>query len=166
MNSPERVILLVEDDPNDVFFLQYAFEGAGIRNPLHIVTDGQHAIDYLTGLGRYADRAGAPPPCLVLLDLKLPVVTGLHVLQWVRERPELHSLIVIVLTSSSEEKDILEAYRLGARSYLVKPVSLEQRLSLAQNLKSFWLELSRIPELSACPRPMPDVVGSTALSRD
>jgi len=138
-------ILLVEDDQNDVFFLQYAFETANITNPLHVVTDGEQAIDYLAGNGKYSDRALYPLPCLVLLDLKLPVKMGIDVLRWIHQQSELRHLLVIILTSSTNTEDIDEAYRLGARSYLVKPLSVDNRLGLAEMLKSYWLELNQFP---------------------
>lgn len=149
MNGDNRTILLIEDDQNDVFFLQYAFEVANITNPLQVVVDGQQAIDYLAGTGKYADRSQFPFPCLVLLDLKLPVKMGIDVLQWIHQQPQLCSLLVLVLTSSSNVEDIDEAYRLGARSYLVKPLSVEKRLELARLIKSYWLNLNQFPSFSA-----------------
>lgn len=145
MDPKTATILLVEDDPNDVFFLQYAFEQAGIRNPLHPVEDGQHAIDYLAGNGKYSDRAKFPLPCIVLLDLKMPGVSGLDVLRWIKEQPHLASILVIVLTSSKDINDVYETYKLGARSFLVKPLSLEERLEVAKAIKAYWIELNVLP---------------------
>jgi len=144
-------ILLVEDDPNDVFFLQYAFESAGITNPVQVLEDGQKAIDYLAGNGRFSERKKFPFPCLVLLDLKLPVKMGLDVLRWIQQQPDLQTLIVIVLTSSSDRVDIEEAYRLGARSYLVKPLSVDARLEMAKALKHYWLGVNQMPHHCAPP---------------
>src|SRR4051812_17763959 len=115
MPAASATILLVEDDPNDVFFIQYAFEQAGIRNPTRVAENGQEAIDYLAGNGKFADRSQYPTPAIVLLDLKLPMVMGLDVLRWIKGRPELHTLLVIVMTSSKDPNDICEAYQLGAR---------------------------------------------------
>src|SRR5215467_12684146 len=140
-------ILLVEDDPNDVFFLRYAFEQAGIRNPLLAVEQGQEAINYLSGKGKYNDRSQHPLPCIILLDLKMPGVSGLEVLRWIKEQPYLACVIVIVLSSSNNESDIHEAYALGARSYLVKPLSVEERMSLAKAIKAYWLELNMLPRI-------------------
>ena len=145
MNQTQYPILLVEDDPNDVFFLQYAFESAGVANPAQVVEDGQQAIDYLAGTGHFVDRNKFPLPCLVLLDLKLPVKMGMEVLRWLRQQPGLQTIIVIVLTSSSNREDIDESYRLGVRSYVVKPLTVEARLELAKALKHYWLELSEMP---------------------
>lgn len=147
MVSAEETILLVEDDQNDVFFLQYAFQEAGIKNPVQVATEGQQAIDYLQGHGPYADRNRFPFPCLVLLDLKLPVKMGLDVLRWLRNQPQLQSLLVLVLTSSSSVRDVDEAYRLGARAFLVKPVSTDKRVELARAIKQFWLELNESPSV-------------------
>lgn len=145
MNSETRTILLIEDDPNDVFFTEYAFEVANITNSLQVVTDGQQAIDYLAGAGKYTDRTKFPFPCLVLMDLKLPVKMGVDVLKWIRQQPSMNNLLVLVLTSSSSIEDIDEAYRQGARSYLVKPLSLEKRVEMARLIKTYWLELNQLP---------------------
>src|SRR5882724_11196821 len=112
-----KPILLVEDEENDVFFFKHAMQKEGLTNSLHIAVDGQQAIDYLQGAGKFADREKFPLPCLVLLDLKLPFVMGLDVLKWIRQRPEL-SPVVIILSSSQQNADISTAYRLGANAYL------------------------------------------------
>ena len=153
MSTDDGTILLVEDDTNDIFFLQYAFETAHITNPLQVAVDGQQAIDYLSGTGRYADRSRFPFPCLMLLDLKLPVKMGFDVLRWIRKQPAMQSLPVVVLTSSSEREDIDEAYRLGARSYLVKPLSVPKRLELVNLIKSYWLDFNQFPSRIDYPRP-------------
>lgn len=121
MNSRNKNILLVEDDENDVFFMQRAMQKANISFPMHVVMDGQAALDYLSGTGRYQDRNQYPLPDLMFLDLKLPYVHGFEVLSWVREHPVLSELPVIILTSSPEERDQRQAEELGVRSYCVKP---------------------------------------------
>jgi len=148
MAESPKTILLVEDDENDVFFLTYAFEAAGVVNPVVVAKDGQEAINYLGGAGRYADRSRYPFPGLVLLDLKLPVKTGLDVLRWIRQEGMRH-LLVIVLTSSKDPHDVDEAYRLGARSFLVKPLSIGERLETAKVIKRYWLELNQLPSAGA-----------------
>src|SRR5437867_3833044 len=115
-----KTILQVEDDPNDVFLMQHAMKKAGLANPVHIVEDGQQAIDYLQGAGQFADREKFPFPGLMLLDLKLPYVMGLDVLKWIRQQPRM-PLVVIVLSASAEDADIAAAYRLGANAFLTKP---------------------------------------------
>src|ERR1051325_6875350 len=100
MNAPEKTILLVEDDENDVFFMRRAMQKTNLSLPMHVVMDGQSAMDYLDGTGEYQDRTEYPLPVAVFLDLKLPYVHGFEVLSWIREKPALHGLPVIVLTSS------------------------------------------------------------------
>ncbi|HVV70886.1 MAG TPA: response regulator [Verrucomicrobiae bacterium] len=153
MNDSQGTILLVEDDRNDVFFLQYAFETAGITNPMQVVVDGQEAIQYLAGQGPYADRSRYPLPCLVLLDLKLPVRMGLEVLEWIHARPELRNLLVVVLTSSSSMADVDRSYQLGARSFLVKPLSVDKRLEMARLIKEYWIEMNKAPSRGGCTTP-------------
>lgn len=114
-------ILLVEDDPNDVFFMKRALKRANITNPLQVANDGQEAINYLSGVDKYADRARFPVPGIIFLDLKLPYKNGFEILTWIRNAPQLETTPVIVLTSSSEERDIAECQRQGARTFLVKP---------------------------------------------
>src|SRR6185369_2526448 len=106
-------VLYAEDEEDDVFFLRKAFHDAGIRNPLAIVTDGDAAVDYLSGQGRYGDRDRFPLPCLALLDLNLPGRSGLEVLKWIRAQPSMCTLPVLMLTSSSQETDLHRAYIQG-----------------------------------------------------
>jgi CheY-like chemotaxis protein len=133
-----RPILLVEDEPNDVFFVQHALELAKVTNVVHVTSDGQEALDYLGGVGLFADRSKYPLPYLVLLDLKLPRVMGLDVLKWIRQRKEL-AVIVIVLTSSRQHEDLAAAYRLGVNAYLVKSPDLSTLKEMATAIKDFWL---------------------------
>ena len=119
-----KTILQVEDDPNDVFFLQHAMKKAGLTNPIQVAQDGQEAIDYLKGIGKFADREKFPLPCLILLDLKLPLIMGLDVLKWIRIQPT--ALVVVMLTASGEDADIAMAYHLGANGFLVKPSGSRQ----------------------------------------
>jgi len=136
---PNATILLVEDDPNDVFLMKRAMKGATITNPLKVAENGQEAIDYLAGTGKYADRTEYPIPSLIFLDLKLPYKSGFEVLSWIRGQESLDSTLVVVLTSSSEERDIKETYRLGARSFLVKPPTPTMLLELMVSLKDYWM---------------------------
>lgn len=140
-----KTILLVEDEENDVFFMKYAFKEVGILNPLQVAEDGKQTMDYLSGNGEYADRERFPLPYLTLLDLKLPRVMGFEVLKWMREQPELKTLIVIILTSSRLGPDIEMAYRLGANAYLVKPSSPPELREIAMGIKQFWLALNHGP---------------------
>jgi CheY-like chemotaxis protein len=133
-----RTILQVEDDPNDVFFLQHAMKKAGVANPVQVASDGQQAIDYLKGAGKFADREKFPVPCLVLLDLKLPYVMGLEVLRWIREQPGT-AFPVVMLSASAEDADIATAYRLGANGFLTKPSEASKLVEMAKAIKDFWL---------------------------
>jgi CheY-like chemotaxis protein len=132
-------ILLVEDNDDDVFFMQRALKVAAVPNPLQIVQDGQAAIDYLAGAGDYADRSKFQFPCLVFLDMKLPRKTGHEVLAWLRSQKQCATLIVIALTTSREAKDITLAYELGVNAYLVKPTSPTQLTDLMIAFRNFWI---------------------------
>ncbi len=136
-------LLLVEDDPNSVFFFEHVIEKLEIANPVSVVTDGQEALDYLAGTGKFSDRMTFPMPGVVVLDLKMPRVTGFDVLRQVRAHPEWKKLIVLVLTSSSSDTDIAEAYQLGANAYLVKPLELKDLATMVQAIKDFWLTHNR-----------------------
>lgn len=125
MSGSGGAILLVEDNDDDVFLMQRALKKAEINNRLQIVTDGQQAVHYFEGTGQYANRELHPLPFLIFLDLKLPYLNGFEVLRWLQEHHFLESVIVAVLTSSAENKDIEKAYALGAHCYLVKPPTPE-----------------------------------------
>ena len=132
-------VLYAEDEANDVFLMERAFAKAGITNPLQTVIDGAAAIRYLQGAGEFADRKHFPLPGLLLLDLNLPRRSGLEVLKWVREQPSLRSLPVVILTSSSQDRDIGAAYALGANGYLVKPASSEKLIDMVTTLRDACL---------------------------
>jgi CheY-like chemotaxis protein len=135
MNGPFPTILLVEDNDDDVFAMQRALRKAQITFPVHVVTDGQKAIEYLSGTGQYADRNYYPLPALIFLDLKLPYVGGFEVLQWMRHQPLLSHLAVVVLTGSAEQSDRDRAEKLGAQSYVVKPAEPQQLHCLIDELQ-------------------------------
>jgi CheY-like chemotaxis protein len=138
-------ILLVEDDSNDVILIRRAFRKAGIEIPIHIVADGEEAITYLTNQPPYDHPEKYPLPTLVLLDLKLPRVSGLEVLEWLRNQPKFKRLLVVVLTSSQESPDVNKAYDLGANSYLIKPVNFDDLTGLMGTIHSYWLDLNQRP---------------------
>lgn len=142
-------ILLVEDNDDDVFVIRRAFAKVGYGGRLAVVGDGDAAVAYLGGTGPYADRLAHPLPAVVLLDLKLPRRSGFEVLAWLRARPGVGRLPVVVLTSSGELADVDRAYACGANSYLVKPVSPEQMAVMAQALGLYWLALNRGPSVEA-----------------
>jgi CheY-like chemotaxis protein len=142
-----KPILLVEDEENDVFFFKHAMKKESLANPLRVASDGQEAIDYLQGAGKFANREEFPLPHLVVLDLKLPFVMGLDVLKWIRQQPEL-TPIVIVLSSSQQKEDIATAYRLGANAYLVKSPDLAKLQGMVRAINDFWLTHNILPENS------------------
>lgn len=149
-------ILYVEDSEDDVFFLQRAFKAAAVANPIQVAVDGQEAIDYLAGIEKFSDRRQYPLPCLVLLDLKLRGKMGLDVLQWIRERPAVRTLLVIILSSSSQKADVDRAYELGANAFLVKPSNIEILTDMAKAIKHFWLTHNYQPLGFGEPRPEAD----------
>ena len=149
-------ILQVEDDPNDVFLLRHAMKKAGVTNPIQVARDGQQAIDYLKGAGQYADRQKYPLPGLVLLDLKLPFVMGLDVLKWIRQQFGT-SRLVVLLSASGQESDIVAAYKLGANGFLIKPSEASKLEDMARAIKAFWLNHNTQP---------PEIVTSEAPVRN
>jgi CheY-like chemotaxis protein len=140
-----KPILQIEDEENDILFLQMAAEKAGIVKPIQVARNGREAIDYLSGNGKFADRGQFPLPCVVLLDLKLPQVPGFEVLKFIRSHPRLRTLVVIVLSSSDQDADIENAYLLGANSYLVKPANPGDLVTALNLIKAYWLRLNRMP---------------------
>ena len=140
------LFLLVEDDEDQVLLVQRAFQRANIVNPLHVVRSGQEAMVYLEGAGPYANRDEFPLPKLILLDLKMPGISGFDVLRWIRQQPALRATRVVVLTASNQIRDVNLAYQLGANSFLVKPVDFDDFVRLSQAIQGYWIWLSRAPE--------------------
>ncbi|MDB6038873.1 MAG: two-component system response regulator [Verrucomicrobiales bacterium] len=138
-----KPILYAEDEKNDAFFMERAFEKVGISNPLIVVSDGQAVIDYLTGALKDADPAQPPTISLLLLDLNLPKKSGLEVLKWVRAQPVLRTLPVLMITASIEEADLQRAYSQGANAYLVKPAKPADLVAMVKSIKDFWLTQNR-----------------------
>jgi CheY-like chemotaxis protein len=139
-------ILLVEDNPSDVELTLHAFEKHKVANRVHVVRDGQEALDYLFGTGAQPDRV---QPKVVLLDLKLPKVDGLEVLREIRSNAALRTLPVVILTSSREERDVVESYSLGVNSYIVKPIEFDKFVETVQMLGLYWLLLNEPPAAAA-----------------
>ena len=140
-----RIILLVEDSPNDVELTLRAFERSKIVNEIVVVRDGEEALHYLFATGPHAGRAPGRLPELVLLDLKLPKVDGLEVLRRMRANPATRRLPVVVLTSSNEDADILSSYDLGANSFVRKPVDFSRFIEASKQLGLYWLLLNEPP---------------------
>ncbi len=140
--EPTR-ILLVEDDPNDVELIQLALESYNFVNQIDVVNDGQKAIDYLFGTEKQPTQKALPR--MVLLDLKLPKVSGIKVLETIRAHPRTHNLVVVVMTSSQEDKDLRTCYELGVNSYIVKPLDFSQFTDVARSLGLYWMMLNKPP---------------------
>jgi CheY-like chemotaxis protein len=138
----ELHILLVEDDPGDVLMTQEAFEHHKITNPLHVVTDGVAAMEFLRGRGRYAD---APRPGLILLDLNLPKMDSREVLAEIKSDESLRSIPVVVLTTSSAEEDILRSYNTYANAYVTKPVDLLRFMDVVRQIEDFFITVVQHP---------------------
>ena len=126
-------------------FLQYALEQAEVSNPLAVVRDGREAMAYFKGEGKFRDREAFPLPSLVLLDLRLPEVSGLEVLRWMRDQPELAKMPVLVFSSSDQDADVDAAYRLGANGYIVKPSAPAELVEIVRRVKKYWLEMNGPP---------------------
>jgi CheY-like chemotaxis protein len=146
MSNNAVEILLVEDNPRDVDLTLRALKKRNLANKVQVVRDGQEALDFMFAQGEYADRDMNHRPKVVLLDLKLPKVDGLEVLRRMKGDDRTRSIPVVVLTSSHEEKDMVESYRLGVNSYIQKPVDFDQFLDCAQHMGLYWLLINMVPE--------------------
>ena len=135
-------ILLVEDNKGDVGLIEEVFEEAKIRNKLHVAEDGEEAMLYLRGKGKFS---GFPRPDIIILDLNLPKKDGREVLREMKEDEKLHNIPVIVLTTSNAEKDVLGAYDLHANAYITKPLDFDQFIKVVESIENFWLEIVKLP---------------------
>ncbi|MDO8680793.1 MAG: response regulator [Acidobacteriota bacterium] len=140
-----KTILLVEDNPDDEALTLRALRKNNIKNEVIVARDGAEALDYLFGTGRHAGRNVANLPTVALLDLKLPKVDGLEVLRRIRADERTKLLPVVILTSSKEEQDVVKGYRLGANSYVRKPVNFDEFIEAARQLGLYWLLLNEAP---------------------
>lgn len=136
-DSADALILLAEDNEDDIILFRRALEKARLLNPLEIVRDGDEAVAYLEGTGRFSDRVKYPLPALILLDLKMPRRDGFEVLSWIRSRPELDALRVVVLTGSRDVYDMTRAYRLGANSFIVKSLDSQTFTQLVESIREY-----------------------------
>jgi len=144
MNEQHIEILLVEDNPNDEMLALHAFKKHNLINKVHVVRDGAEALEFIFCTGAYADR-DFENPRVVLLDKKLPLVDGMDVLREIRADDRTRLIPVVMLTSSAEDRDIIESYQLGVNSYIVKPVNFEQFSETARQLGYYWLLVNRQP---------------------
>ncbi|MGW0904188.1 response regulator [Streptomyces sp. NPDC002853] len=145
MTTPDAApidVLLVEDDPGDELMTREAFEDNKIRNNLHVVRDGEAALDFLY---RRGEHASAPRPDLILLDLNLPKYDGRQVLEKIKSDPDLQDIPVVVLTTSAAEEDILRSYKLHANAYVTKPVDLDQFIAAVRQIDDFFVQVVRLP---------------------
>lgn len=138
-------ILIVEDNPNDAEMALRALKKNKLTNNVLVVEDGEQALNFIFCKGEYSDRTNESVPKMILLDLKLPKVDGLEVLKEVKSNPETKMIPVIVLTSSKEERDIVESYKLGVNSYIVKPVDFDKFVDAVRDLGLYWLLLNESP---------------------
>lgn len=144
-NSKMVVILLVEDNPADQQLTIRAFQKGKINTNLQIVNDGQEAMDYLLHQGKYTDKSMAPRPDLILLDINMPKKNGKEVLKEIRSNPLLKIIPVVMLTTSDQEKDIVDSYNLGVNAYISKPVRINDFIDVISKLEEFWFTLSLLP---------------------
>jgi len=151
MSDANKVILLVEDNPDDVALTLRAFKRSHVVNPIIVARDGIEALDFLLARGAHSDRAGAPLPALVILDLKLPKLDGLGVLKALRADERTRLLPVVILTSSKEEQDLMAGYSLGANSYVRKPVDFAEFLEAVKVLGIYWLMMNQGPPERSTP---------------
>jgi CheY-like chemotaxis protein len=141
-------LLIVEDNPQDLELALRALRKANLANSIHIARDGAEALDFLFGEGTHAGRNIADAPRVIVLDLKLPKVDGLEVLRRVKGDPRTRSIPVVVLTSSKEQRDVVESYDLGVNSYVVKPVNFDRFAEAVRDLGLYWLIVNQPPKLS------------------
>jgi CheY-like chemotaxis protein len=141
-SSAPLVVLHIDDDSNDTVLLQAAARKAGSNFTLFNVSDGEHAMAYLSGTEPYADRSLYPLPALILLDLKMPRLTGFEILKWIRDQPHLSKIPVLVLSGSQMQDDMKQAYAGGANSYFIKPPGFDSLVGLIQQIDTAWLTAS------------------------
>ena len=144
--APGMIVLLAEDNPDDAFLMQRAFQSCGVVRPPHICRDGEEAIAYLSGAGKYTDRDAFPIPTLVITDLKMPGTNGFDVLKWLRDHPELTIIPTLVWSSSADTLDVKRAYCLGANGYLCKPTDFQKFKEMVGDVLRYW---------ERCEKPMP-----------
>ncbi|MGV3771516.1 MAG: response regulator [Verrucomicrobiales bacterium] len=145
--ADKAIILIVDDDEDDVLLLKTALGDAGINSNLRVVNDGEQAVSYLSGAGKYVNRQEYPLPTLVLLDLNMPKKSGFEVLEWIRQQPVLKRLPIVVLSSATQRPQINRAYELGANAYMAKITKFDDFVERIKILHRYWLQCTEKPEL-------------------
>ena len=144
-------VLYVEDNPSDLKLALRSFRSSNFTNPVHVVRDGAEALEYIFRTGRYQGRGHGSDPKVILLDLKLPLVDGLEVLRQIKADPSTRQIPVVVLTSSREERDLVESYQLGVNGYVVKPLGFNQLTEVIRSLGMYWLLVNQTPRYPHAP---------------
>jgi CheY-like chemotaxis protein len=149
MAKDRPTLLIVEDNEDDIFFVERIFKQIGARCELRFARDGMEAIEYLSGQGAFKDRAKYPTPTIILMDLKMPRRNGFEVLEWMHNQPEIKLIPTIVVTSSTLQEDVTRAYRLGANAVMNKPVDKDSLLQMLKSFHIYWTDFVEMPEVKA-----------------
>ena len=149
MAKDRPTLLIVEDNEDDIFFVERIFKQIGARCELRFARDGFEAIEYLSGHGAFKDRAKYPMPTIILMDLKMPRRNGFEVLEWMHNQPEIKLIPTIVVTSSTLQEDVTRAYRLGANAVMNKPVDKDSLLQMLKSFHIYWTDFVEMPEVKA-----------------
>jgi CheY-like chemotaxis protein len=147
MENGPPTLLVVEDNEDDIFFIERIFKQIGARCDLRFVRDGVEAVEYLSGKGQFEDRAKHPLPTIILLDLKMPRMNGFGVLEWMQKQPEIKLIPTIVVTSSTMQEDVTRAYRAGANAVMNKPVDKDSLLQMLKTFHLYWTDYVEMPEV-------------------
>ena len=149
MENGRPTLLIVEDSEDDIFFIERIFKQLGARCHLRFARDGFEAVEYLSGKGKFKDRAQYPMPSIILMDLKMPRKNGFEVLEWMQGHPEIKLIPTIVVTSSTLQEDVTKAYRLGANAVMNKPVDKDSLLQMLKSFHVYWTDYVEMPEVKA-----------------
>ena len=147
MENGTPTLLVVEDNEDDIFFMERIFKQMGARCDLKFVRDGVEAVEYLSGKGRFEDRVKNPLPTIILMDLKMPRMNGFEVLEWMQKQPEIKLIPTIVVTSSTMQEDVTRAYRAGANAVMNKPVDKDSLLQMLKSFHIYWTDYVEMPEV-------------------
>ena len=149
MENGPPTLLIVEDNEDDIFFMERIFKQMGARCDLRFVRDGVEAVEYLSGQGQFKDRVQNPLPTIILMDLKMPRMNGFEVLEWMQKQPEIKLIPTIVVTSSTMQEDVTRAYRSGANAVMNKPVDKDSLLQMLKSFHIYWTDFVEMPEIKA-----------------